>query len=315
MTRQPTILVAGATGMLGWQIAEQLIARGARVRALVREGSDATKRSALDALSPGGLEIVGGDLRDPVDRLARAVEGAEVIVSAVQGGPDVIVEGQTNLVRAAEKAGVARMIPSDFAIDLFRLDYGDNDFLDLRKRANEAFAGSPVKPTSVLNGAFIDVMVNPFLQVLDWQAGTFSYWGDGEQPSDFTSVADTAAYTAAAALDPGVAGRPVRVAGEVLTMRQFHAALEAGSGRKLEARRMGSVDELKAEIDRRKREAPQGPGHTPQPMGYVPLQYHWAMVSGKAKLEPLDNHRYPEIRPMGVERFVREGIASGALRV
>lgn len=42
---------------------------------------------------------------------------------------------------------------SDFSIDLHRLDYGDILDLDLRKKADEAFEGSTVRPTSVMNAA------------------------------------------------------------------------------------------------------------------------------------------------------------------
>ncbi|MBO2447907.1 NmrA family NAD(P)-binding protein [Actinomadura barringtoniae] len=220
------------------------------------------------------------------------------MISAVQGGPDVVVDGQVNLLRAAEKAGVPRMIPSDFAIDLFKLDYGDNVFLDHRKKADEAFEGSPVKQTSILNGAFLEVMTAPFIEMIDWEAGTFDYWGDGDQPCDFTTVPDTAAYTAAAALDPSTAARNLQVAGDVVTMKEFHAAMQRGSGRSLELRRKGDVDDLHAEIQRRK--AAGNPV-----TGYVALQYVWAMVSGKAKLDSLDNTRYPTITPTSAADFAR----------
>jgi uncharacterized protein YbjT (DUF2867 family) len=290
------VLVVGATGSLGSQIVGALGRRGARVRALVR--STTGRAEALAAMRDVGVDIVEGSLLDPVDRLAAAVEGAEVIVSAVQGGADVMVDGQVNLVRAAEKAGVARMVPSDFAIDLFRLDDGDNVFLDNRRRAHEAFAGSGVRPTSVLSGAFVEVMTAPFLEIVEWAEGTFGYWGGGEQPCDFTTIADVAEYTVAAALDAGVAGRPVRVAGDVLSMKEFHAALQAGSGRALAPRRLGTVDDLWAEIQRRKAMATS-------PVEYVALQYLWGMVSGKAKLDRLDNVRYDDIEPITVAKFAQ----------
>lgn len=86
------------------------------------------------------------------------------------------------------------------------------DGVDVVVSAVQAFAGAGVQVTSVLSGAFHEVMTAPFLEIVDWEKGTFSYWGDGDQSCDFTTVADTAACTAAVALDADVSG-PVRASG------------------------------------------------------------------------------------------------------
>ena len=95
-----TVLLAGATGMLGSQIAHHLLNQPeARLRLLVRGGDAAKKRAALDPLLTRGAEIIEGDLADRAS-LDRATQGVEVIVSAVQGGPDVIIDGQVALAEA-----------------------------------------------------------------------------------------------------------------------------------------------------------------------------------------------------------------------
>ena len=114
---------------------------------------------------------------------------------------------------------------------------------------------------------------------------------------DFTSTPDTAAYAAAAALDESAAGRTVSVAGSVLTMRQLHAEVEKATGRTLQIRELGSVDDLKAEIERCKETAKD-------PYEFVSLQYQWAMVTGKAKLHDLRNDDYPNITPTSVTEFL-----------
>ncbi|MFF0862226.1 hypothetical protein ACFYUV_10775 [Nonomuraea sp. NPDC003560] len=74
--------------------------------------------------------------------------------------------------------------------------------------------------------------------------------------------------TAAVALVPGATGRAIRVAGDVLTMMEFHAALERSTGRRLWPRRRGDADELAAEIRRRQAKAPTrgstSPSSTPE---------------------------------------------------
>ncbi|GAA2313168.1 hypothetical protein GCM10010149_75350 [Nonomuraea roseoviolacea subsp. roseoviolacea] len=290
------IFLAGATGLLGGRIAGALLDRGAAVRALVRPGADEERRTALAALRARGLEVVEGDITDPIERLAEAVGDATTVISAVQGGPEVIVDGQANLARAAEKAGATRLIPSDFAIDVTKLDDGDNFMIDWRRRAAAVYGDTSLDVVSVLNGAFYEVMVG-FMGIVDWERGTLSHWGDPDQPLDLTSVADTAAYTAAVALDPEATGT-FRFAGEVVSFRQFHQAVQRGSGRELELRHLGTADDLRAEIARRA-------ALTQNPFDYVALQYQWCMVTGKGKFDTLDNARYPQIIPQPVSDFVR----------
>lgn len=65
-----TILVTGATGNVGRNVVEQLVNRGADVRALVRDPSKAN--------FPAGVEVVKGDLLD-VDALRSAFSGVSTL--------------------------------------------------------------------------------------------------------------------------------------------------------------------------------------------------------------------------------------------
>ena len=64
------ILLTGVTGKIGGETAKQLIAKGARLRALVR---DAAKAADLQA---AGVELVVGDIAD-ADTVRKALKGAE----------------------------------------------------------------------------------------------------------------------------------------------------------------------------------------------------------------------------------------------
>ena len=295
------VVVVGAAGMLGRHVVGALAAHdGVVVRGTHRPGKSEAARTIADA---GGVPVEA-DLSAP-EALDAAVDGAHVVISTVQGEKEIIVDGQRALLTAAERAGVARMIPSDYSVDLFRLDDGDNVNSDLRRAFARIIQDSPVRPTAVLNGAFTDVAVSPWLGLVDRDARTFSYWGDGDQPCDFTTIADTARYIAAAALDDDLTGRPLRVAGEVLTMLELHDAFQDGTGIALDARRLGSVDALAARIaELVQQDAPVN--------DYLGLQYAWTMVSGKGKLDPLDNDRYPDIVPTSVTQFLRTQPAPAA---
>src|SRR6478672_12498228 len=104
----PTIAVAGATGRLGHLIVRALSARGANVRPLVRPGSPPDKLKGLE-----GTEITEADYANP-GQLAKALEGVDVVVSALNGLRDVIVGTQSQLLAAAVSAKVPRFIPSDY---------------------------------------------------------------------------------------------------------------------------------------------------------------------------------------------------------
>jgi 2-alkyl-3-oxoalkanoate reductase len=65
-------VITGATGLLGSHIAEQLVERGEKVRALVRPSSDATFLKSL------GAELVVSDFTDP-QSLQRAFDGADIV--------------------------------------------------------------------------------------------------------------------------------------------------------------------------------------------------------------------------------------------
>jgi dihydroflavonol-4-reductase len=106
---RPT-LVTGATGFLGWHVANKLLARGERVRALVR---DTSRVRELDG------EVVTGDLRDSAS-LERAVVGCAVLYHVAADyrlwakDPSELyrsnVEGTRNLLTAARDAGVERVV-------------------------------------------------------------------------------------------------------------------------------------------------------------------------------------------------------------
>jgi dihydroflavonol-4-reductase len=67
------VLVTGATGFIGEALAERLLARGDRVRALVRPTSQTA------ALVERGVELAVGHLGDP-DSLGAALDGVEAVV-------------------------------------------------------------------------------------------------------------------------------------------------------------------------------------------------------------------------------------------
>jgi nucleoside-diphosphate-sugar epimerase len=290
------VLVVGASGNLGSKIVSALAEQGgASIRVTHRASSKPEKLSKLRAL---GAEMVVADLADP-SSLDAACKGVDVVVSAVQGLADVIVEGQTHLLRAAEKNGVARMLPSDYALDFFKTKEGGNRNLDLRRDFDRVLDASKVRGSSVLCGAFMDLLAWGAMGP-DPKTGVFRVFGDEDQPYDFTHTDDVAKYVAAVALDDG-AGRHVRVAGDTQSPRQLAQTFAEVRGSKVTIENAGSLEDLDRMIAGMRAKDPAPEDTFPV---WQRMQYARDMASGLGKLEPLDNARYPSIRPKTIRELL-----------
>jgi hypothetical protein len=83
-------------------------------------------------------------------------------------------------------------------------------------------------------------------------------------------------------IDPSLANKALEVAGDTLTAKQLKATYEEATGTKLTEKLLGSVSEFKAWIAAKKAAASQLEE-------YIYHQYIYAMVSGKGKLERIEN--------------------------
>jgi uncharacterized protein YbjT (DUF2867 family) len=244
-TSGKSVLIAGGTGMLGAQIGHSILDEGGSVRLLLREArpSDAKKADTVAALTARGVEIVIGELSDKAS-LERATRGVDSVVSALQGGPDVIVDGQIALAEAAAANGVRRSIPSDFSVDLFKLPDGSHPNLDIRRTADRAIAKQPIEMTNVLNGGFMEVVFAPFFQIINLETATVGYFGDADIATDVTTTPDTARFTALAALEASAIPGPFGVVGDVVTIEQLSAILSKIHNKPFRLQRRGSIEHL-----------------------------------------------------------------------
>lgn len=302
---QPTILIAGAFGDLGARIAKALIVRGATVGALVRTEATADQREPLAAT---GLTIVSADVSD-VGSVAAACQGAMCVVSALNGLHDVIVGRQSVLLEGAVKAGVARFIPSDFSADFTRTEPGYNRNFDLRREFMVLADRAPIKTTSILNGAFMD-MLGAEMPIIQKGIRRVLYWRSADQKLDLTTKDNVAAFTAAAALDQ-TTPRILRIAGDTVSARDIARVMSEVSGEQYRTLWAGSIGALGALIRLAKIIAPQPHAVFPPWQG---MQYMRDMFSGCGQLQPLDNDRYPDLRWTSVREHLAARPASALRR-
>jgi uncharacterized protein YbjT (DUF2867 family) len=198
-----TVMVVGASGTLGTEIVRTLLAKGARVRAMVRATSD---RTGLEAL--GVTEFAVANLMDPNSlQQALTTEPRPVaVVSSAAGftahtartkgdNSRTDTDGYRNLVDAAKTAGVPRMV----LISILECDKAPQVPHFSQKFETEKYLAETGQPYIALRaGAFLDRARD--VVAVKVRQGVFPDIVPGVRLSMIYSP-DLARYAAQAALD------------------------------------------------------------------------------------------------------------------
>jgi uncharacterized protein YbjT (DUF2867 family) len=297
-----TILVAGGTGDLGARIVRELLAHDTRVRVLTRPGSDAALRMYGDN---DRVDIVTAAYTDPA-ALTAAVSGVETVVSAVSGIRPVIIDAQRALLAAAVRAGVPRFVPSDYSSDYRRIALGSNRNFELRRVFAADVDAAAIKATSVLNGAFADMLTGE-APMISFGGKRVLYWSSPDQILDFTTKDDVARITALVALDPN-APRVVEVAGDRVTARDVAETMTRLTGTPFRLQWAGTTGTLSVMSKAVRRIAGKSDETFPAWQG---MQYFVSMFSGQAQLRHVDNGRYGAHAWTSVSDVLAQHLAKG----
>jgi hypothetical protein len=281
------VLVAGATGNLGKRIIKALLDRGAEVRAVVRTSTDTEKITKLEKL---GVKVFKVDMLN-TEEVSRGCIGASCVVSALAGLRDVIIDTQKVLFNAAILAGVPRFIPSDYSLDFTKFSNGENRNLDLRREFHEYLDKTSISATTIFSGAFMDLLTGQMPLIL-FKQKLVLYWGNADHRMCFTTVADTATFTANVALDVSTP-RYLRIAGDQLSPRDIKAVVSEVTGNKYRLFRTGGPGLLSMIIKIARKVAPGEKELYPAWQG---MQYMRNMIDERANLNLVDNERYPNMR-------------------
>jgi uncharacterized protein YbjT (DUF2867 family) len=201
------VLVVGGTGMLGGQVATELLSHGKQVRALVRPGSDASK------LEAAGIGIARGDMMDP-GSLDRAMAGVDAVITSAAGytrhrkgdTPETDTVGNANLAEAARRAGIRRFVLTSI---LTCDQTPDVPHFWHKKLMEDRLEQLGVPFVALRPGAFLDQVTrfggDPFAK------GRLTWMGSPRVPLTFVHTADLAGYLAAAVDVPGLEGRRIDI--------------------------------------------------------------------------------------------------------
>ncbi|WP_390896649.1 NmrA family NAD(P)-binding protein [Pseudarthrobacter equi] len=283
MIKNITVLVAGATGDLGQRIVSELLLGDSLVRVLTRPGS-----GKAHAIYGGNdrVEIHEVAYTDPAG-LVSALSGVETVISAVSGARPVIIDAQRALLAAAVEAGVARFVPSDYSADYRRITPGSNRNFELRRELAAELDAAPIRVTSVLNGAFADMLTGQAPMIL-FERRRVLFWSSPDQILDFTTKDDVARTVALVALDAD-APRVVEIAGDRVTARSIARTMSELTGTPFSLQWAGTTGLLAAASNIGRRLSKDQDETFPAWQG---MQYFVSMFSGEAELRHVNNDRY-----------------------
>jgi nucleoside-diphosphate-sugar epimerase len=291
------IVLAGATGNLGQRITKALLDRGAEVRVIVRATSDVAKIKKLEA---PGVKVYTIHQWN-VEEISKACMGAACVVSALSGLQEVILEAQKVLLDAAVAAGVPRFIPSDYSLDFTKFSPGENRNLDWRREFHLYLDKAPIQATTIFNGAFANLLTNEMPLIL-FKQKLVLYWGSANHRMGFTTINDTAIFTANAALDTSTP-RFLTIAGDQISAKEIQAVVSEVTGKKFRLFRAGSKGLLGIIIKIARKLAP---GKNELYPAWQGMQYMRNMIDERCIPAKLDNNRYPNMHWTSVREVLSE---------
>lgn len=210
-----TILIVGATGLLGRATALALLKDGQRVRVLVRE--PARQPQHVSELQRAGAELVSGDLTDP-GSLERACKGAMRVFACAHSflgrgryrSAQVDHVGHSALIAATLSTGVPRFVYTS------ALDARENhpiDFFRTKFEIEEVLRGSHIPYTILRPAAFIEQHVHEFIGKPLLDKGFTVILGPGRKRRNFVSARDVAPFAVAALRDDTLVNRTLDIGG------------------------------------------------------------------------------------------------------
>ncbi|KAF0515137.1 NADP-binding protein [Gigaspora margarita] len=208
------ITIAGATGLLGFNIAEAFLNDGSyKIKILRKKPESENKNASL--LASKGAEVIYIDYNDKSD-LVKALKGTDVIVSAI-GGTDLMAT-QSALLNAAKEVGVKRFIPSEFGCDIKEITGEVHPFHKPKVEFFKELEKSGIEYTILVTGLFYE-----YFEYLgfDHKNKKATFYADGNTKIVCTSLIDIGKYTVESLKLSEARNGIIRVAGSVLTLNEL----------------------------------------------------------------------------------------------
>lgn len=215
------IVVIGATGLLGSEIAEAVLIQEHEA-VIVTRARTAKNEAQLDHFSASGAEIALTSVTD-LRGMTEVLKGADAVVCAVAGEVETIRSIEYPLLEAAKAAEVKRFVPNEFGLDTLRLPVGTGAIFDEKKRFQQAIRDSGVPYTIVFNGGIFDY----FLPNLREEPAIMTFGDKLDLPFYSHAREDIGAIAVRAALDDRCKNQYVHLKYNLVTQNETQAILYA----------------------------------------------------------------------------------------
>jgi nucleoside-diphosphate-sugar epimerase len=267
MTLTEKVFVTGSTGFIGLRLVQALLARGERIRALVRRskpqlppGFDASRGNPFECPE---VEPVQGDITDPAS-LVCGMEGCDRVFHlaayAKNWAPDpgtydrLNVQGMLNVFAAAEKHGVKRVVWTSTELTLgttrrdevadedsprhseqFLTDYERTKVLAEREAVARAEKGFPVvivNPTRVFGPGMLTEANSVSLLIDQYDRGLLPILLNGGVNVGNWVLVDDVVQGHLLAMEKGRIGQRYVLGGENASLREFFRLVDEVSGKR-----------------------------------------------------------------------------------
>jgi hypothetical protein len=160
----------------------------------------------------------------------------------------------------------------------------------LRRQFKAYLDTTSIQASSVFNGAFADILKynTPLLNLKDKSIG---YWGEkADWKLDFTTMDNTAAFTAEVALDEN-APRDLQVASFQISPNELWAAVKEATGQEFRIHQLSGLDDFAQFIKKQRADNPAGENELYAK--WQQAQYMYSMFS--TRHNHLANDRYENL--------------------
>lgn len=306
------ILIAGITGNIGQHAARHGIKSNHQIRGLGRSPDklDASTRSRLESF------ITNKNYYD-IPAIETACASVDAIICAYGGMPELHLDAQLILLRAAERVGVKRFLAAGWNYDWRELRFGiDEPIYDAAMSFHrQAAISSSIKPCHIFSGMLAEVFFGTNGQdgftpkdFGVWEAHakggekSMDVWGTGDEPWNFTTEEDAGKWGVEVVTRDGAElGGFVNVCSWTSSLNEVKETYERVRDAKVAVRSQGTVEELeKLAIEKRESLGPS------QFWDWHRYWFHLFCVKGTWNLTSLENDKFARVKPKTLEEFLRE---------